>query len=369
MLNLFDLLGSHLRQRLFNASIFMPSEREAERSYERPVAQMTPSFRGDRWEPSRQALNWKAPVNSTAVQPEVDSALGEPRTSGTSDPADAQPTTPSNQSEPTYSFLSQSRLDYRMNLRFDLGTIVQTASELTEGESASLTSLVAGGFGLSTDLSFKGSQVIERVANGDSQEGDRTSLRQKAMSRSSSVSQFAMQDKNFALQAFQKEAGQIKRTLRIKNVEGHTTAVRKFALRFRSDSSFQFASLQRFNVQTQQVSEGEPSRLGDYLEAAGSMAEKGTNEMMAAFFDAVDVHLDGAEDRLIAQANAAFDLAASELGFSQELVDFARDNLVGTIEGFFNRVEAAVEALESRFVSSIDSPAVPSESSLPMAVA
>jgi len=256
-----------------------------------------------------------------------------------------------------------------MNLRFDLGTIVQTATELNEGESASLTSLTTAGFGLSTDLRFKGSQVIERVANGESGETDRTALKQKAMSRSASISQFAMQDKNFALQAFQREAGQIKRTLRINNVEGHTRSVKKFALRFSSDSSFQFASLQRFNVQTRQVSEDEPSRLGDYLEAAGSMAEKGTNEMMAAFFNAVDTHLEGAEDRLIAQANAAFDLAASELGFSQELVDFARDNLVGTIEGFFNRVEAAVESLESRFVASIDSPDVTGVLSPPVAVA
>lgn len=367
MLNLFNLLSNHFRQRLYDLSNYMQPERDLDRSYERPVAQTTPSFRGDSWEPSKQALSWKPPVNSTAVQPEVESALAEPRTTGTSDPTDTKEPAPSSPAEPTYSYLSRSRLDYRMNLRFDLSTIVQTASELNEGESASLTSLAAGGFGLSTDLRFKGSQVIERVANGDLQESDRTSLRQKGMSRSSSVSQFAMQDKNFGLQAFHREAGQIKRTLRLNNVEGHSTAVRKFALRFRSDSSFQFASLQRFNVQTQQVSEGEPSRLGEYLEAAGGMAEKGTNEMMAAFFDAVDTHLEGAEDRLIAQANAAFDLAASELGFSQELVDFARDNMVGTIEGFFNRVEAAVEALESRFVTSVESPAVPS--GLPLAIA
>ena len=81
------------------------------------------------------------------------------------------------------------------------------------------------------------------------------------------------------------------------------------------------------------------------MTSAGNVAESGTTEMMSAFFDGVDAYLDGAEETLIAKAEQFFDLAAEQLGISEELVDFAKEQFVGTISSFFDRVDSAIDSL------------------------
>ena len=116
------------------------------------------------------------------------------------------------------------------------------------------------------------------------------------------------------------------------------------------DNSFSFAFLDRFNIQTRDVAEQVPESLSSYLASAGNMAESGTSEMMAAFFDAVDGYLDEAEVTLADNVGRFFDLAAEALGFSGEMVDSAKVQLTETVASFFDQVETALASLQSRFL-------------------
>ncbi|MEA3296972.1 MAG: hypothetical protein U9R56_03830, partial [candidate division Zixibacteria bacterium] len=184
--------------------------------------------------------------------------------------------------------------------------------------------------------------------------GNKAHMKLKNWSKAIQSTRLAYQDRNFALQAFHREAEDIRRSLDVKVRNGHRRVTNKVALRFRMDNRFELSFLNRFNVQTKNVAETAPDAVGSYLDSTGNVTEKGTTEMMTAFFNAVDSYLNGSEEKIIAKASEFFDMAASELGFSSEIVDAAREQLLGTVESFFNRVDMAVDKLESNFYPTID---------------
>jgi hypothetical protein len=161
---------------------------------------------------------------------------------------------------------------------------------------------------------------------------------------------FAAQSQNFALESFSRESLRIKSAMDLKTGESYQRAVNKFALRYRMDNQFSMAVLNRFNLQTERVTKDMPEHLEKYCESAGGVAESGTTQMMTAFFDAVDAYLDQAEEALLQRANEFFDLAASELGYSEEMIASAKAHVVGTIESFFDQVDKAMAAMESFFL-------------------
>lgn len=172
------------------------------------------------------------------------------------------------------------------------------------------------------------------------------------MTKSRQVQQIAIQNRQFAVRAFHREATDIMKSLKVTEQDGYRQTVNKFAYRFTMDSQLSFSFLERFNVQTREVTDQIPESLSDYVTSAGNVADKATTDMMVAFFDAVDAYLNGAEEQIVDKVNQFFDMAAEELGLSGALVDQARDHLLGTIESFFNRVDNALADLESRFVPS-----------------
>ncbi len=89
--------------------------------------------------------------------------------------------------------------------------------------------------------------------------------------------------------------------------------------------------LNRFNAQTQQLSQSDPNTLPSYLNSTGNVAETGTSNIMGSFFDTVDSYLNQSEQQTLAKAEEFFETAVTELGFDGEIVDVARDNLMGTI--------------------------------------
>ena len=250
----------------------------------------------------------------------------------------------------TYSFQRESRLDYKMNLEFDLGTFTRSIEKLSEGDTKSVEELFAAGFGLSADLALRGRSVTR--ASGEV-EGDADSGRQVSRTRSRArgvQSNFykAVGD-NFAVESFTREAHRIRRSSLNINQGGHQLAINRFSMRYSLDSKFSVANLNRFNVQTQQVADQMPESANQYIDSAGQVAEKGSVEMMATFFDTVDSYLGQAEERLIENAQAFLDAAAKELGFSEETMAMAKDHLVGSIENFFDRVDTAVSQLQAQY--------------------
>ncbi|MEK7775357.1 MAG: hypothetical protein AAB305_05685 [Candidatus Zixiibacteriota bacterium] len=253
----------------------------------------------------------------------------------------------------TYFFQRKSRLDYMMNLRFNLGAFTQAAEKASEGDNQALEELVVAGFGLRADLKFKGHQEIstnmpdeEAAMNFNSRNESRlmTTARMAAL--------VASGNRAYALSAFYKEAESVRRTMNVSEHNGHRQAVSSFAARYSLDSRFSFAFLQRFNTQTRDVVEKTPNQIGNYLSAATGLAGQSSPQLMATFFDAVDTYLGDAEKQITAKAEEFFTMAAAEMGLSGEIVDTAKNQLIDRIEGFFNRVENALDLVESKFVPS-----------------
>jgi len=253
----------------------------------------------------------------------------------------------------TYYFIRQAKLDYNLQLQFNLSALTQTVQQMSEGDVLSVDDFAAAGFGLKADMDFSGREIIQTNMI-DSAQNDRTFTRTtKSQSLDySRATAIKYQSRDFNVQSFQREALNVRQSEKITDVNGHRRTVNKFSLRYVSDDSFSYSFLERFNVQTRDVGGQAPESLSGYLQSAGNVAEKGSEEMMTSFFDIVDNYLDNAETELLENVSAFFDMATKELGFSTELVDVARDNLVNTVEGFFDRVDMAVDGLESRFVSS-----------------
>ncbi len=265
----------------------------------------------------------------------------------------------------TYSFQRSARMDYGLKLKFNLGAMTSTLERMSEdGEVQELSEFAAAGFGLKAKMTIRGSQTVTTSAMNAAGESllaeGNSRVRGRSWSRSRAVSRFAVQGRNFAAQGFSREAQKIRHSLDIRTHDGHRRATNKLSMRFRLDSRFSMAYLNQFNVQTQQVAETTPDAVAGYLNSAGNVAERGTPEMMSAFFGAVDGYLNQAEEKLLAKVTEFFDMAAKELGFSGEMVDAAREQLLGTVESFFDRVDTAVEMLQSRFApQAVIEPAAP----------
>ncbi len=249
-----------------------------------------------------------------------------------------------------------TKFAYEVQLEFQLSAFTQIAEEIADGNVTSFEEFAAAGFGLKAAMDFKGHQITQTDQPSEALEGERVKSKRSVMAQN--ATRFAAQSRNFNLDAFSDEAAKIKSSTNVNNSKNFSNTVKKFSLRYRMDNQFSFTFLNRFNTQTQKMAQTDPQNLDPYFDSAGSVAEKGTPEMMSAFFDAVDGYLDQAEEQLLSNAGQFFDLAVSELGLSGELVDMARDHLTGSIESFFTNVDQAVDMLESRFVpTSVPEPA------------
>ena len=301
---------------------------------------------------SRPAPKGYIPAVTQSKAPEV-----APKT----DSAELDGPNKSSDANKTYFFQRKSRLDYLMNLRFNLGAFTQAAEKASEGDTQALEELVAAGFGLRADLKFKGHQEI---STNMTDEQAAMNLHSRNESRSSATSRMvalvASGDKAYALSSFYKEAESVRRTMNVSEHNGHRQAVSSFAARFSLDSRFSFAFLQRFNTQTADVADKAPNQVGNYLSAATGLAGQSSPQLMGTFFDAVDTYLGDAEKQITAKAEEFFTMAAAEMGLSGEIVDAAKSQLIDRIEGFFNRVETALNLVESKYV--------PASSETPVAV-
>jgi hypothetical protein len=154
--------------------------------------------------------------------------------------------------------------------------------------------------------------------------------------------QFMVQSRDFELRSFYREATKVRRALNVDVQENYRRAVNRFAARYRLDNRFSFAFARQFNRQTLEVARQVPENAEGYIDTAGNLALQGSSEMMATFFDAVDSYLDGAEEKTLASVSGLLEEAALALGFSEETMAVARDQLTGVVESFFDRVDDAV---------------------------
>lgn len=245
-------------------------------------------------------------------------------------------------SEKSFYINRASSLKYGMDLRFDMSTLTSAIESIENGETTSLQEFATANFGFSADMFFKGHSTVD--TNIPSDNPNHLAMAQSRIGNAQ-ASKFAANAQDFAVSSFQKEAGMVSKKSMTINNRTHSLAINKFTARFKMDSGFGFANLNRFNVQSNRMAEEAPDSLNNYFETAGNVAESGTTEMMATFFDGVDAYLNSAETTLIAKAEEFFDMAAEQLGFSEGLVDMAKDQMVGTIENFFNNVDDAINSL------------------------
>jgi len=264
--------------------------------------------------------------------------------------ADDQGTAPAVNPDGTYYLRRSARLDYSLNLEFNLAAVQRTVQSLAEGDTQTIEQLAAAGFGLSAAFDLKGMQSVETRVDGATGKA-KGAVHSRAMNalRARQASAFAANSRDFAMQGFQRESTQLMRSYDQIDRAGYRRAVNRFAVRYRMDSQFSFGFLQRFTAQTGQVAEQMPDAVNRYVDTAGKVAEMGSSDMMAAFFDGVDGYLNNAEQALLDKAISSFEAAAKELGFSGAMVDTVKARLTDSIEGFFDRVDSAMADMRTQF--------------------
>ena len=240
-------------------------------------------------------------------------------------------------------------LDYKMMLQFDLSAIQGVAESLADGDTNELTEFAAGGFGLRAAFDIKSKEIIE--TNMAENIDGKSAVKTKQNYKSKLAGAFNAQAKNFNLDTFYNESSKISKSMKVESFDGYRRSVNKFALRYRMDSQFNFSFLNKFNVQTKQISETDPNNLENYVQSAGNVAESGTSEMMSKFFDTVDSYLNAAESDMLAKAEDFFNMAVDQLGFAEDTVAQVKDQLVNSIESFFGKVDDAVAMISSKFVT------------------
>lgn len=306
----------------------------------------------DSYEPSVKTTKPKAAAKSAKSTPN-DKPTDNQKTDAPSDDTSNQPA--GTNTDGTYYYRRTSQLAYELDLRFDLGAILSTAKEIKDGDTASITQLAAAGFGLSAGFDIAGGQVVETNMADDS--GTQVTQQQTAASARQAAA-LAYQNKNFALQSFYKESTDVRSSLQQTAKGAYRRAVNQFALRYRLDNQFSFGYLQKFNLQTQQVADQNPDAVSGYANAAGDLALKGSSDLMSSFFDAVDSYLTDSEAALTDKITQFFQQAATELGFSEDQIAAVTDHLTDTIAGFFDKVQAAVDQVQTAFAPSV-SPVTP----------
>ena len=299
-------------------------------------------------------LSQNSPAPASTTSPTATPALPDDRyqpTDGTPAPQSpsAQSPVPVNP-DGTYSYSRNASLEFNLALRFDLGALSKTVSQIADGQTVSIDQFAAAGFGLTADFDAHGSQTVETSgASPTNVSPARSRSMMRVGARESGLFQY--NDRHLALQAFFRQSQDVKRSLSTDVRNGYSRAVNKFALRFHMDSNFSLGFAQRFNSQTQTVAAQQPDAANAYVNNAGNLAQTGTSEMMGLFFDAVDSYLNNAEQNLLQSAGQAFDTAASELGFTGDVVTQSKSGITNSIESFFGKVETAVAAMRSRFVT------------------
>jgi hypothetical protein len=296
----------------------------------------------DKYEPSTPVRS-KSKKESPAGDklPEKNTGTTSTDTPSTDSPVQKNP-------DGTYYYQRQAELEYKLDLRFDLGAIMQTVEQLAEGDTSAVEQIAAAGFGLTSDFRLDGTQQIDT----NMVEGDTNSQRsEKTSADAISTGAMAYRSRNFAMDSFYKEALKVRRSLDESVQDSHRRTTNRIALRYQVDNKFSMAFADRFNIQTKQVAEQAPDAAKAYVDSTGELAAKGSSDLMATFFDAVDSYLNGAETKLTQNVASFFDKAAAELGFSGELVDAAREHLTGTIGQFFDRVQTALASVEAKFLT------------------
>jgi len=260
-------------------------------------------------------------------------------------------------SDGTYRFERRARLDYAMTLQFDLSSFSQTVARIANGDVQALEQYAAASFGLTADMSFEGSQAIREFSDVDqSQTRSMTGSSQAAGTSRSAAA--GLQNRQFQIQSFMSEASQVRRGLSIQVQKNHRFATNSLAARYHFDNSLSVKYLDDFNQQTQRMAQSSPESLNDYLTTTATAARTAPSDMLGGFFAATEGYLDAAEQKLTAKAAEYFDMAAEELGFEGDLVDMAREQLVGTVTRFFDRVDTAVGQLQSYYGSQSDASAL-----------
>lgn len=294
--------------------------------------------------------------SATEPTPEQPSESGEP-----SVPAEAAPA-------PIMQRV-RAEAEIRVRMSFSMRTIANAVERLENGELSTAEAFEQTRIALSVRMSAHGQSVTEtELGQGEALNPQTASQKLKFTQRA--AARYGVESKDFELRGFFREALKIRERMSVEQQGTHQRVVRQFALRYRFDAKFSLEHLQRFNSNTEAVNEAAPDETGGFLAASGALAQSGSNDMVSAFFDAVESYLNHAHDQLTESVGYFVDAASSELGgLSEGMVSDLEGLLTGRIDAFFGRVEGSLAQLESRYLPQVtEQPPPESEPQSPPAI-
>jgi hypothetical protein len=287
-----------------------------------------------------QAAATEAPASDQAAEPNPDDA-----------PAEQAPTVAAKR--------VRAEAEIRMRMSFSLRTIASAVERLENGELTASEAFEKTRIALSVDMSARGRSVTDtELVEG--QEFAPQSATSKLKLQQQAAARYGAESGDFKLRGFLRDAMKIRDRLSVEQQGAHQRVVRQFELRYRFDAKFSLSHLERFNANTEAVNQAAPDQTSGFLAASGALAKSGSNEMVSAFFDAVENYLDSAHDQLTQSVDYFVDAASSQLGeLSQGMVSDLEGLLTGRIDAFFGRVEESLSQLESRYLPQAPVPPPP----------
>ena len=144
----------------------------------------------DRYEPSG---------NSPVTDNTEATALPATKDQPPAEPTPQDESSPSLRPDGTYYFMRRARLDYRMQLQFDLAAFTRSVQQAADGNAEAVEEFAAAGFGLTAALDFKGREVVQTnmTENSGTEGGTTPTVWQTARGRQAAA--FGYQSRNFAV--------------------------------------------------------------------------------------------------------------------------------------------------------------------------
>ncbi len=242
-------------------------------------------------------------------------------------------------------------LSMKFNLS-DFERMVTTLAQDAEDGQLETTTLNNLRIGLSTDLNVK-ALVNQKVTYDNPEALDQSDLNRSAgysVGERNAMS-MKLQSRQFKAAAFYRDSMSKSFQLDKSYSDGFLRISRKMSMRYTQDFSFNYRSLQKFSQQATGLENS--GNTEQYLNTTEALLDNQNvgGELIGDFFNMVDDYMGQAEDQLLGKIDDFFNELSSQVGIESRYTAQTKELLVSSVTSFFDKVEAAVNTVESRYIA------------------
>lgn len=242
-----------------------------------------------------------------------------------------------------------------LNMKFNLADFERIVTRLAQdAQDGALETTTTNKFsmGLHTDLNII-ARVDQKITYENPEALDQSNLNKNIGYRvnEKNARQIQLQSRQFKAESFYHESLSKRFQLDKSFSDGYLRISRKMSMRYTQDSSFSFSSLQKYSQQTEALEK--TGNAEQYLNTTEALVDNQdvSGALIGEFFGMVDNYMDQAEDKLLNKIDDFFNDLNSQVGIEAKYTDRTKELLVSSVKSFFDKVEMAVNGVESRHIA------------------